>query len=113
MGSIGLRRVSDRRVLARGLMPRGAVGDPMLYFGTGKRRTGGGTIAEALRRAWSRLIRKQWLVLYPLVLALINAAAFFAVYSAHFSGRSSSAKMAETGQTGTQAPQSMHSTGSI
>ena len=30
-----------------------------------------------------------------------------------FSGRSSSAKMAETGQTGTQAPQSMHSTGSI
>ncbi len=31
----------------------------------------------------------------------------------HFSGRSSSAKMAETGQTGTQAPQSMHSTGSM
>jgi len=30
---------------------------------------------------------------------------------AHFSGRSSSAKMAVTGQTGTQAPQSMHSTG--
>jgi NAD-dependent dihydropyrimidine dehydrogenase PreA subunit len=26
----------------------------------------------------------------------------------HFSGRSSSAKIAETGQTGTQAPQSMH-----
>src|SRR5436305_10316508 len=31
----------------------------------------------------------------------------------HFSGRSSSAKIAETGHTGTQAPQSMHSTGSI
>src|SRR5437879_12657908 len=29
----------------------------------------------------------------------------------HFSGRSSSAKMAVTGQTGTQAPQSMHSVG--
>src|SRR5580658_9887782 len=35
------------------------------------------------------------------------------VYSFHFSGRSSRAKMAETGHTGTQAPQSMHSTGSI
>src|ERR1700747_3609481 len=35
------------------------------------------------------------------------------VYSFHFSGRSSSAKMADTGHTGTQAPQSMHSTGSI
>src|SRR6266487_3821627 len=29
----------------------------------------------------------------------------------HFSGRSSSAKIAVTGQTGTQAPQSMHSVG--
>src|SRR5580700_832293 len=35
------------------------------------------------------------------------------VKEAHFSGRSSSAKMADTGHTGTQAPQSMHSTGSI
>jgi hypothetical protein len=32
---------------------------------------------------------------------------------AHFSGRSSCAKMADTGQAGTQAPQSMHSTGSM
>src|SRR6266480_8106988 len=43
---------------------------------------------------------------------------FFAYQSAligvklfHFSGRSSSAKMAVTGQTGTHAPQSMHSVG--
>src|SRR5215471_9960330 len=35
------------------------------------------------------------------------------MYECHFSGRSSSAKIAETGQTGTQAPQSMHSTGSM
>src|SRR6185295_15067864 len=35
------------------------------------------------------------------------------VNDAHFSGRSSSAKMADTGHTGTQAPQSMHSTGSM
>src|ERR1700730_9353211 len=40
-------------------------------------------------------------------------AAFFAVYSFHFSGKSSSAKIADTGHTGTQAPQSMHSTGSM
>src|SRR5215471_12476593 len=35
------------------------------------------------------------------------------MYECHFSGRSSSAKIAETGQTGTHAPQSMHSTGSM
>jgi hypothetical protein len=40
-------------------------------------------------------------------------AAFLGVKSDHFSGRSSTAKMAETGQTGTHAPQSMHSTGSM
>src|SRR5689334_10423714 len=39
-------------------------------------------------------------------------AALVSVKPAHFSGKSSSEKMAETGQTGTQAPQSMHSTGS-
>src|SRR6202049_5015270 len=39
--------------------------------------------------------------------------AFRSVYSFHLSGRSSSAKIADTGQTGTQAPQSMHSTGSM
>src|ERR1700723_1483502 len=39
--------------------------------------------------------------------------AFRSVNAFHFSGRSSRAKIAETGQTGTQAPQSMHSTGSI
>ena len=39
--------------------------------------------------------------------------AFVSAYSFHFSGRSSSAKIAKTGQTGTHAPQSMHSTGSI
>src|SRR5260370_9350799 len=45
---------------------------------------------------------------------------FFAYQSAlmgvklfHFSGRSSRAKMAVTGQTGTQAPQSIHSVGWI
>jgi len=35
--------------------------------------------------------------------------AFVSAYSFHFSGRSSSANIAETGQTGTHAPQSMHS----
>src|SRR6516162_2402091 len=36
-----------------------------------------------------------------------------AVNFCHFSGRSSSAKIAVTGQTGTHAPQSMHSVGLI
>src|SRR6185437_10013878 len=39
--------------------------------------------------------------------------AFLSAYSFHFSGRSSKAKMADTGHTGTHAPQSMHSTGSM
>lgn len=43
---------------------------------------GGATIAEVLRRAWSRLVRKQWLILYPLALAVINTLAFLAVYAA-------------------------------
>src|SRR5450432_3484427 len=40
-------------------------------------------------------------------------AEFLAENSCHFSGRSSRAKIAVTGQTGTHAPQSMHSTGLI
>jgi hypothetical protein len=35
-----------------------------------------------IRRAWGRLVRKQWLILYPLSVAVIDALAFFAVYSA-------------------------------
>lgn len=35
-----------------------------------------------IRRAWSRLIRKQWLILYPVGLAVINTLAFLAVYAA-------------------------------
>jgi hypothetical protein len=41
----------------------------------------------------------------------VYQSAFIAVKLAHFSGKSSKAKIAVTGQTGTQAPQSMHSTG--
>ena len=37
--------------------------------------------------------------------------AFTAMKLVHFSGVSSSAKMASTGHAGTQAPQSMHSSG--
>jgi hypothetical protein len=35
-----------------------------------------------IRRAWSRLVRKQWLILYPLSVAVIDEMEFFAVYSA-------------------------------
>lgn len=41
------------------------------------------TIAEVLRHAWSRLIRKQWLIFYPLALAVINTLAFFAIYASN------------------------------
>jgi hypothetical protein len=43
---------------------------------------GGTAIADVLRHAWNRLIRKQWLIFYPLVLAVINGLGFFAVYAA-------------------------------
>jgi hypothetical protein len=43
---------------------------------------GGATIAEVLRHAWQRLVHKQWLIFYPLALAVINTVAFLAVYSA-------------------------------
>lgn len=39
-----------------------------------------------IRHAWSRLIRKQWLFLYPLSLAVIDTLAFLAVYAATSDG---------------------------
>jgi len=53
-----------------------------------------------VQKLWSSFYRPKYL-------------AFLSAYSFHFSGRSSSAKMADTGHTGTHAPQSMHSTGSM
>jgi hypothetical protein len=35
-----------------------------------------------LRHAWSRLIRKQWLILYPLALSIVGTLTFFVVYAA-------------------------------
>ncbi len=44
--------------------------------------TDGGTeIGEALRTAWTRLSRKQFLFFYPLFLGMANLLAFLAVYS--------------------------------
>ena len=55
----------------------------MAYFGpNGVRDEGGTTIAEVLRQVWKRLAHKQWLIFYPLALAIINTLAFLAVYSA-------------------------------
>src|SRR5713226_6595201 len=60
-----------------------------------------------LKTAKSRLrrIRPGYFPCFAYQSALIGVKLF------HFSGRSSSAKIAVTGQTGTQAPQSMHSVG--
>ena len=44
---------------------------------------GGATIVKVLRRAWDRLVRKQWLIFYPLALAVINTLAFLATYAAN------------------------------
>lgn len=44
-------------------------------------------------------------------LSLWNTSRFFEVYDAHSGGTSSSGKIAVTGHSGTQAPQSMHSSG--
>src|ERR1035437_5625790 len=74
--------------------------------------TGPHTVAS---RAWWRPLLVQSLdsrffaffPQWPYCFALISAKCF------HLSGRSSSEKMADTGQAGTHAPQSMHSTGSI
>jgi hypothetical protein len=44
--------------------------------------SGGVTIAEVLRQVWNRLAHKQWLIFYPIALAIINTLAFLAVYSA-------------------------------
>jgi hypothetical protein len=54
----------------------------MLYFGRPQKTTGGTTIGEVLRQAWGRLIHKQWLIMYPVALAVIHSLAFLAVYTA-------------------------------
>lgn len=43
---------------------------------------GGSAISEVLRSAWARLVRKQFLFVYPLVVAAVDVTAFFAVYAA-------------------------------
>ncbi|MCL5942265.1 MAG: hypothetical protein M1325_01865 [Actinobacteria bacterium] len=57
--------------------------DPVLYSRTTRpvpvRRR---DIGEALRTAWNRVLHKQFLFVYPLLLGLVNALAFFAVYAA-------------------------------
>jgi hypothetical protein len=55
---------------------------PMLYFAPVGALRGGTTIFDVTRHAWERLIRRQWLIFYPLAVALINILAFFAVYAA-------------------------------
>ena len=43
---------------------------------------GGRAISEVLRNAWARLVHKQFLFVYPLVIGAVDATAFFAVYVA-------------------------------
>jgi hypothetical protein len=55
---------------------------PMLYFGVGSvHARKGAAILEVLRQTWGRLIHKQWLLFYPLVLIVLGTIAFVAVYA--------------------------------
>src|SRR6266699_4152678 len=67
----------------------------------------GGTLERAAQNCnnWVGPKRPTYFPCFAYQSALIGVKLF------HFSGRSSSAKIAVTGQTGTQAPQSMHSVG--
>ncbi len=59
---------------------------------------GGRAIIQALRSAWARLTHKQLLFIYPLVLGVVNAIAFLAVY-ASVGGRLGFSDFAETNFT--------------
>ena len=53
----------------------------------------------------------SWVVWIDLAITGIFVIEFFGVKDFHCSGTESSGKMASTGQTASQAPQSMHSSG--
>src|ERR1700730_8732739 len=59
----------------------------------------------------ARRLRKSFWRRRPRYFLLAYQSALMGVKLFHFSGRSSSAKMAVTGHTGTHAPQSLHSVG--
>jgi len=53
----------------------------LMLYSAGTAPVGGMVIAEVPRRVWDRLIRKQWLILYPLAVSVINTAAFLVIYA--------------------------------
>lgn len=64
--------------------PRAAA-EPMLYSRSRPHpasANGGNAILEVLRQTGGRLVHKQWLILYPLAVGIINIVAFVAVYAA-------------------------------
>ena len=61
--------------------PRVAVHPGAILLASVARPEEGGAIGEALRSAWTRLLRKQFLLLYPLALGVFNVLAFLAVYA--------------------------------
>src|SRR5580698_5119905 len=65
------------------------------------------------RAAQVRIISKQQSPKTTSRYFFVKYSAFTGVKLCHFSGKSSKAKIAVTGQTGTHAPQSMHSAGLI
>ena len=59
----------------------GPAGPDAILLASSKSRREGGAIGEVLRSAWTRLLHKQFLFLYPLTLGVFNVLAFLAVYA--------------------------------
>src|SRR5882724_2862312 len=71
------------------------------------------TKAGAKQKRHALACRFNALILYFFTYFFAYHSEFVAVNACHLSGKSSSAKIAVTGHTGTQAPQSIHSVGLI
>src|SRR6266702_6572873 len=86
-------------------MERESLSNLRLEFWGRKEKTARRNLPSKTATDWVRAKRPSYFPCFAYQSALTGVKLF------HFSGRSSSAKIAVTGQTGTQAPQSMHSVG--
>src|SRR5437879_11161372 len=77
------------------------------FWEAGAEKSGTRSVPPKTARTFARPRTPRYFPCFAYQSALIGVKLF------HFSGRSSSAKIAVTGQTGTHAPQSMHSVGWI
>src|SRR5229473_3681811 len=100
-----LRTAPARRIRESRTRLEGASGVRVRLEDRSRRKSGAPERAAQDRNKPGSSQRKNYFPCFAYQSALTGVKLF------HFSGRSSSAKIAVTGQTGTQAPQSMHSVG--